>query len=43
VGRCHHVPIADGGGGTLDDPVLLKPAPDRFRLSIADSDLRLHA
>lgn len=42
VGRCYYVPIVDQSGGMLNDPVLLKLADDRYRLSIADSDLLLY-
>jgi aminomethyltransferase len=43
VGQCRYILVCDDGGGILNDPVGLKLAPDRFWLSIADSDLLLWA
>jgi dimethylsulfoniopropionate demethylase len=43
VGQCLYVPLIDGQGGMVNDPVLLKLADDRFWLSIADSDVLLWA
>ena len=43
VGDCLYVPITDDAGGLVNDPVLLKLAEDRFRLSSAGSDLLLFA
>lgn len=38
-GQCLYVPIVDGTGGMLNDPVAVKLADDRWWVSIADSDL----
>ena len=43
VGRCYYVPIIDEKGGTLNDPVALKLAEDKWWLSLADSDIGLYA
>lgn len=43
LGQCFYVPLADERAGMVNDPVLLKLAPDRFWLSIADSDVLLWA
>ena len=43
VGRCRYAPAVDRDGRLLNDPVLIKLAEDRFRLSISDSDLALYA
>ncbi len=43
VGDCLYVPLIDDEAGLVNDPVLLKLAEDRFRLSIADSDVLLFA
>lgn len=43
IGRCMYVPAVDNKGRMINDPVLLKLAEDKFRFSIADSDLRLYA
>ncbi len=43
VGDCLYVPLIDDEAGLINDPVLLKLADDRFRLSIADSDVLLFA
>jgi len=40
-GMCYYVPLVDGTGGMLNDPVALMLAEDRYWLSIADSDLLL--
>lgn len=42
-GRGRYVPLCDHGGRLINDPVLLKLAPDRWWLSIADSDAGLWA
>lgn len=39
--RCFYVPMVDASGGMLNDPVVLSIGPDRFWVSIADSDLML--
>ena len=38
-GMCYYVPTVDQTGGMLNDPVALMIEPDRFWVSIADSDL----
>ncbi|SFT16282.1 aminomethyltransferase [Sulfitobacter marinus] len=43
VGQGRYVPICDHAGNLINDPVLLMLAPDRFWLSIADSDIALWA
>ena len=43
VGQCKYILITDDKGGILNDPVLLKVGPDRYWLSIADSDIELWA
>ncbi|WP_394196651.1 dimethylsulfoniopropionate demethylase [Litoreibacter albidus] len=40
-GMCYYVPLVDGTGGMLNDPVVLMLSEDRYWLSIADSDLLL--
>ncbi len=42
-GQCLYVPLVDGRGGLVNDPVLLKLDSDLFWLSIADSDVLLWA
>jgi dimethylsulfoniopropionate demethylase len=41
AGQCFYVPIVDGNGGMLNDPVAVKIADDHWWISIADSDLLL--
>jgi dimethylsulfoniopropionate demethylase len=41
AGQCFYIPIVDETGGMLNDPVAVKLAPDRWWISIADSDLLL--
>ena len=41
IGQCAYLPVVDAEGGMLNDPVTLKLSPDRFWISIADSDLHL--
>ncbi len=36
--QCAYVPIVDGRGGMLNDPVLTRLGPDRFWLALADGD-----
>lgn len=43
VGDCLYVPLIDDDAGLINDPVLLKLDENRFRLSIADSDVLLFA
>lgn len=40
-GMCYYVPVVDGTGGMLNDPVALMLSDDRYWVSIADSDLLL--
>lgn len=42
-GQGLYVPVTDAAAGMINDPVLLRLDADRFRLSIADSDLALYA
>ena len=42
-GQCIYVPLTDEAGGIVNDPILLRLAPDRFWLSISDSDVLLWA
>lgn len=37
--QCLYIPTVDDTGGMLNDPVAIKLGPDRFWISIADSDL----
>ncbi len=39
VGRCYYCPIIDENGNLVNDPVILKLAENRWRVSIADSDV----
>lgn len=39
--QCVYVPMVDTSGGMLNDPVAVRLAPDRYWISIADSDLML--
>ncbi|MBO0872561.1 MAG: glycine cleavage system protein T [Pseudonocardia sp.] len=43
VGQCKYVFITAPNGGIINDPVLLRLEPNRFWLSLADSDVRLWA
>ena len=43
IGQCMYAPLCDENGGIVNDPVILRLAPDRFWLSIADSDVCLWA
>jgi dimethylsulfoniopropionate demethylase len=43
VGQCYYTPLIDENAALLNDPVLIKRAPDWFWLSIADSDVLLWA
>ena len=43
VGQCRYVVMTNQEGGVLNDPVMLRMAPDRFWLSTADSDMYLWA
>ena len=42
-GQGLYVPVCDHRGTLVNDPIALKLAPDRWWLSIADSDVLLHA
>ena len=37
--QCYYIPMVDEDGGLLNDPVLIKLSPDRYWVSIADSDV----
>ncbi len=39
IDQCFYLPLIDERGGMLNDPVATKLAPDRFWISIADSDV----
>ncbi len=39
--QCFYTPMVDETGGMLNDPVTLRPGPDRYWVSIADSDMLL--
>lgn len=43
VGRCGYAPVLDHDGRILNDPVILRAGPDRWWLSVADSDVVLWA
>ena len=43
IGQAMYVPICDYDGDLINDPILQRLSPDRFWLSIADSDIRLWA
>jgi aminomethyltransferase len=43
IGQGRYVPICDHAGNLINDPVLLMLEPDRYWLSIADSDIALWA
>ena len=36
--QCYYIPAIDRDGGMLNDPVLVKLAPDHYWISVADSD-----
>lgn len=40
--QCFYMPVVDREGGMLNDPVVLRVAPDHFWISIADSDFLLY-
>lgn len=42
-GHCAYSPIVDDAGRILNDPVIMRIAPDRYWISIADSDIVLFA
>lgn len=41
IGQGLYAPVCDENGGIVNDPVLIKFAPDHWWISIADSDVRL--
>ena len=43
VGQGLYAPLCDENGNLINDPVLIKFAPDNWWISIADSDVRLWA
>ena len=40
--QCYYIPVVDDRGRLLNDPVLVRLAATRFRVSLADSDLLLY-
>ncbi len=42
-GRCYYCPIIDDNAGIINDPVVLRLSNNRWRISIADSDVILFA
>ena len=43
VGQCRYLILVNQDGGSLNDPVMLRMADDRFWLSTADADMYLWA
>ena len=43
VGQCKYAPLCDDDGGLINDPVILRLEPQRFWISLADSDVFLWA
>ncbi len=43
VGQCKYILITNAAGGLLNDPILLRLEENRFRISLADSDIQLWA
>lgn len=41
-GQCYYIPTVDADGGMTNDPVLLRVGPERYWLSLSDSDLLLY-
>jgi len=41
VGQCKYVFLTNEAGGIISDPILMRVEPNRFRLSLADSDAHL--
>ncbi len=39
INQCFYIPLVDERGGMLNDPVAIKHSPERFWISIADSDV----
>lgn len=42
-GRCFYMPVIDSRGGMLNDPVVLRVAPEHYWISIADGDYLQYA
>lgn len=42
-GQCIYAPLTDRSGGIVNDPIILCLAPDRYWLSLSDSDVLLWA
>jgi len=42
-GFCKYVILCNPDGGVINDPVMLRPNPDEFWLSLADSDMTMYA
>jgi len=43
IGRCYYSPLVDDKGNLINDPVILKLDENKWRISIADSDVILFA
>ena len=43
IDQCFYIPVVDGNGGMINDPVAIKLSEDRYWLSVADSDVILYA
>jgi len=43
VGQCRYIVMTNQDGGIINDPVMLRIAPDRIWLSLADADMYLWA
>ena len=43
IGQCMYLPLTNDEGKIINDPILLRLSPDKFWLSIADSDILLWA
>ena len=41
--KCYYVPLIDGNGNMINDPLLLKVEDKKWRICIADSDVLLYA
>ncbi|MCP5073295.1 MAG: dimethylsulfoniopropionate demethylase [Rhodobacteraceae bacterium] len=37
--QCYYIPMVDAGGGMINDPIAIRLGPDRFWISLADSDM----
>ena len=41
--KCYYVPLIDGNGNMINDPLVLKVEDNKWRICIADSDVLLYA